>query len=582
MSEKLSTNRTIPLLLLLAFAVLLLRLPYTSVQFWTIDEAGFAAVANKLSDGHSLYREACDNKPPFVFHFYAAVFSLFGRGNMTAVHLATLLFVFLGLWFFYRLSREIFRGKIAAISLIAYAFYLVASSPADTFASNTEIYMMPMVIAGVYFCLAGLRIITGWHWVAAGFFFGMAAWIKQTGILFCLAVPVAALVDAYPLERSSVIRAIRRCVLGFLGFCAISLFWMVLMWKEGIFHEFLDMVILYNTKVQVASIPAWLSIQMASYTILAHFKSHFGAIIIAFVGFGLLVHTVIDGWKAGVKQPVTNVSVRSAIILFSWLAISIAAVSIGGRFYGYYMYVLAPILAALIAVAFDYFYRRQPIHSSLTRYALTILLIIGCALPLLSIHRNYLGQAKTAIIKIENKYDPSLSGWIGIPTLTVSKYVEENTDPNDQIFVWGYQPCIYVLSGRNFASRYFSVALQTGFVWGTLQQMSGWASEFNINHPAMKAGTFKPSDSAQWIYPGSQELLLKELRTNPPELFIDGNVAGEWPFGDKFPIAAFPVFETFLTGHYRLEKTVTGYRVYRSLKSQRQAPELVAALLKVP
>jgi hypothetical protein len=63
---------------LFCLAVLLLRMPHAEAKLRTIDETGFATVANKIVDGHSLYKEACDNKPQCIFHFYSSVFTLFG------------------------------------------------------------------------------------------------------------------------------------------------------------------------------------------------------------------------------------------------------------------------------------------------------------------------------------------------------------------------------------------------------------------------------------------------------------------------------------------------------------------------
>jgi hypothetical protein len=306
--SKAPLKSTILFLLSSSLLILILRLPYTSVPFLTIDETGFAAVANKMVDGHALYKEACDNKPPFIFFFYAGVFSLFGRGNMFAVHITTLFFVLLGLFFLHLLSSEIFCEKVARVATASYALYLVASSPANVFASNTEIYMVPMIVAGIYLCLAGIRVNTTWHWAAAGFCFGMAGWVKQPGILFCLLVPVAALLDGYPFKWPSLCKIVRRCFWGFAGFCTISLSGLCVLWQQGILHDFWDMVILYNTRVQVGSIPFRQSLQMAAYTASVHFKTYFAAILFALTGLGFLIAKLRNRQTPNENQRSTNVS----------------------------------------------------------------------------------------------------------------------------------------------------------------------------------------------------------------------------------------------------------------------------------
>jgi hypothetical protein len=579
MSHIISSNKTVAFLLFVSLFVLLSRLPYTFVEFWTIDETGFAAVANKLCDGHVLYKEACDNKPPFIFYIYAGVFSLFGQGNMIALHWTALLFAILGLWFLHYLSAEMFTENIAKASTIAYALYLGAAPAGDVYAANTEVFMGPAIISGIYYCFLGLRNKRAWRWLAAGLLFGVGSWIKQQGILFCLMVPAVAFIDAHPFKQTSLVCALRRCVAAFLGFCAVSLFWIVFMWKDGVLREFLDMVILYNTKIQTVSVPFRQSIEMAAYTVSSYFKVHFAAILLALGGLGfIIIKLTISRTPETNKHTPAAISHRSAAILLSWLAIAILTVSLGGRFYGYYMYVLTPAMAVLIAISFDCFNRYKHRLAQLTRWSFIGFAIIGCAFPLYVYQKAYFKQTVNAYSKY--KYDPDLIGFIGTPALMVSRYAAENTAFGDQIFVWGYHPYIYVLSGRDFASRYFSVALQTGFVWGTIQQMSGWATDMEISHPGSKS-VFKPSDTSQWIYPGSQELLLQDLKSSPPELFIDGNVLGEWPFGAKYPIAEFPIFQEFLSNNYKLEKTIIGYRVYRRLKSQLPIPAAATASSKV-
>jgi 4-amino-4-deoxy-L-arabinose transferase-like glycosyltransferase len=561
------TKHTVSFLLMLGLFVLCLRLPYNSVKFWTIDEAGFAAVANKLIDGHILYKDAYDNKPPFIYVFYAGVFLLFGKGNMAAVHMATLFAALLSLWLLFLLSAEMFSKIVAQATAAAYAFFLVASKAGDVFSAMTEIYMTPAIIAGVYFCCRGLRSTKNWHWAAAGISFGMAFWIKQPGILFCLMVPVVALIGACPFKPASLIQGGRKCLVAFLGFSAISLLWLIPIYRNKCLHEFIDIVILYNTKIQTASIPIHQSVRMALYTVSAYFKSYFAPIILALIGSILLIGRLRARFAPDSKRLEIAESSEPVIIMLAWSAISIVAVTLGGRFYGYYMYIVAPIIAILAAVAFKRFYEYRSSLAPLTRWSMIIFLIIGAAMPFYQFQSSYFAQANDFLARRDGT---NMGEFSSTPALMVSRYIARTTLPRDQIFIWGYQPNIYVLSGRNFATRYFSAALQTGFVWGTIQQLSGWRSDYQLFLPGTKSSTFQPSDTAQWIYPGSQELLLHDLAASPPELFIDGNVPGEWPFGAKYPIASFSKFQEFLDNNYQFEKNILGYRIYRRLKATQQ------------
>ena len=56
-----------------------------------IAEGEHAAVASRLMDGGLPYVNAVENKPPGIFYIYLATFYLFGKYNMTAVHMVAFL-----------------------------------------------------------------------------------------------------------------------------------------------------------------------------------------------------------------------------------------------------------------------------------------------------------------------------------------------------------------------------------------------------------------------------------------------------------------------------------------------------------
>jgi 4-amino-4-deoxy-L-arabinose transferase-like glycosyltransferase len=566
-SEVKQSHKTAIFFLITFACLLLLRIPYTAEDIWTIDEAGFAAVANKLVDGGALYKDACDNKPPLTYWFYAAVFSLFGKGNLLAVHLATLPVVLISLYLVFGIAKLLFSQSVAYASAIIYALYLVAAIGGDVFASNTETYLTPAFLAGIYFCLIANNTQRNRYWFAGGLCFGLASWAKQPGILFTVVVPMVLLINAYPLDRKSLSECFRKCIWAFAGFCTLSTLLLALLWKQNSFRDFLDAVVFYNTSVQLSSIPISLSLRMAGYTAYAFFKTYFGAILLSLTGLSSLIAVLIGKRVSiGIDIPTSRLK-RSALILLGILAITLVAVSIGRRFYGYYFYAMAPTVAILAALSLNNYWKQWRSFSPILRSGLIIFIGAGILAPLYIFQSGYIWALKRFI-----NYKPySYSSLISVPISTVSIYVKNNTAESDEIFIWGYQPQIYVLSGRHFATRYFSVALQTGFVWGTMHQISGWAAAdpaYAWIYPDWKKYDFKPWHTSQWIYPGSQDILLKELKAHPPELFIDGNVSGEWPFGDKYPIKYFPQFRKFIDDNYQLETVVIGYHIYRHSSPQ--------------
>jgi 4-amino-4-deoxy-L-arabinose transferase-like glycosyltransferase len=569
-NSKRKSRRSVILLLALCILVFLLRLPYTAVNLWDIDEAGFAAVADKLVDGGVLYKDAFDNKPPLMYWFCAAVFSLFGRDNMLAIHIVALLIGIISLCLLYELALRLFSQRISIASACIYAFYLVAA-PYDTIlAANSEIYLVPVILSGIIITLIAVNTNRARYWLGCGLCLGIAAWTKQPAIFYCAIVPIASLASGHPINKQAVIRCMRACLCAFAGFCLVAVAVLTVLWYQGSLNDFLDAVILYNTKIHIASIPLAIYIRMAVAAIKYNSITYFAIVGLTMIGFLQLIGILTKKHAIVNSHGPASLSKKSIVILFSWLFLGVSSISVGGRFFSFYLYVLAPVVAIIAAIPFEQGLGKWRAFSSLTRAAIMSCLLMGISLPLYLYQSGYFSSWYLFIERtISNKdiYNPLV---FSVAAEETSKYIKNNTAKTDHIFIWGYHPHIYVATGRCFSTRYFSVALQTGFVWGTAYQLSGWIYNDYLYyiHPNLKSFTFKPSDTAKWIYPGSQELLLKDLKADPPELFVDGNVPSEWPFGTKYPIVCFPKFNEFLSNNYAFEKKIIGYRIYRRLKKQ--------------
>src|SRR3954454_7119945 len=73
-------------LLALAAVTIVLRAPTFVYPIMDIDEGSYAAIACRMMTGGLPYRDGVENKFPAIFYLYTAVFGLFGRYDMRAVH----------------------------------------------------------------------------------------------------------------------------------------------------------------------------------------------------------------------------------------------------------------------------------------------------------------------------------------------------------------------------------------------------------------------------------------------------------------------------------------------------------------
>lgn len=173
---------------ILAFAVLL-RVPSLYEPYWYGDEGIFAAIAQNVRSGDTLYSDAWDNKPPLVFYTYAGVQSAFGNG-MFALHATATAFVLATLALVFWIACGIYgRGVSLAAGAV---FVAVMCTPLieGNLAMTETFLMLPTTLAVAVFVLAARRVEEErdpWM-LAVGLCLGVAMLYKQVAIFDALAL----------------------------------------------------------------------------------------------------------------------------------------------------------------------------------------------------------------------------------------------------------------------------------------------------------------------------------------------------------------------------------------------------------
>jgi hypothetical protein len=176
----------------------LLRYPSLYEPHWYGDEGIFAAIAHDVRSGDVLYRDAWDNKPPFIFYTYAAVQAIFGTG-IFPLHLGALI-VAAGTQLC--VAAVAFRaGGTLAAAVTSLAFGLLAGGPwlEGNLALTESFIILPSAAAVAVIATArethGRRGITSA--AGAGLLLGVAANYKQVAV-FDLAAVAVFLYVAWP------------------------------------------------------------------------------------------------------------------------------------------------------------------------------------------------------------------------------------------------------------------------------------------------------------------------------------------------------------------------------------------------
>jgi hypothetical protein len=234
---------------------------------------------------------------------------------------------------------------------------------------------------------------------------------------------------------------------------------------------------------------------------------------------------------AGVPEGLRNIRRRPAtLVALLWLAGSLGAACLGGRFYGHYFIPILPPLAWLAASPLARLLAEAERGRRRTLRAVTVLLLV---LPVAAF---------------------TMAGWVRITRAeldglrpeveAVASKVRSLTAPGDRIFVWGYWPQLYFNARRLPATRFVYAQTLAGYVPG---------------HP----DSLDPAaDTRHYVIADHWRLWSEDMQRHPAELIVD-TAPGAIHFWEKYPIRDYPPLQEMVSRSYRLEAEVAGVRIYR-------------------
>jgi 4-amino-4-deoxy-L-arabinose transferase-like glycosyltransferase len=497
----------------------LLRIPSLPVSLWNIDEAKMAAEADILLSGGVYYRDAVGHRGPVTPYLYTGVFSIFGRYNMPALRFLLLLVVVgstLLVWMVGRRAAGLAAGNCAA--LLFAVLSSVAFPASDLFAFNTE---WPLAL----FVLLGSLLVVSMgnnKWVAfvAGVFYGLAFLSKQTAALECIGVAIFAVLLAINKLLTRDRKGLQNLVTTFLmvggGFGLIVGGVVIAFWSAGAWEDFLFGFWTYNTSYYVGEI-----------SLLNRFGVLTDILWLAAGTAGLGIFAALGGLVAlfRTKWLFKRGDLGDATQLFCliWGVAAVAGMTLSGRFFGhYFIQGLAPmcVLTGIGYGALDAAVRKHRKDRWGNGLRPLRALAVLAVLISLSFHLTSL---------LPGRLDQQRRWVVDTPTEGLAMFLEERTDVEDRIFVWGFYPHPYVLAKRSPASRYTICTFITG----------SNAGEQVLARPV----------------PGAMDQLVADLRQNRPRFIIDTSPWGYFGWG-PFPLEEFPQLREFVEAEYVQDATI--------------------------
>ncbi len=511
-------------------AVVWLRWPTFGFEFWNVDEAIHAAAARTILDGGVLYRDAIDQRTPLSYYAVAAVFAVFGENNLWAVHGAIAGLIAATAFLLFLAGRQL-RGPAAGAG--AAALYALLSSSAlyqgDAYAANTEWFVAFFSTAAAVVFLTGAPPVTTRRLFLTGLLLGCSFLSKQPALLD-LAAPGAALAYAgWQQALSPRVLLARLWSLGAGWFAPVLLtlgyFAVQGALRDGIFYTWTYNLAFYGPEVSTAE--------------------RLGSLAVPFRLLGTAQPWLLGLWAAGALLTLHRLLQRQAtpeetttnpalVFLTSWSLAGLAGAASSGRGFDHYsiQFLVPWCLGGGLGLGWLYGHVSMPGAAWFRRLA---------AGALLAVIVYGLGSAILPARQRSLPLDPSFP---------VSAYIRAHSAPSDRIFVWGFQPDIYLFADRRPASRYLFASFVTGLI--------PWTN------------TAPERDTAYAVVPGAMENLRQDLADKSPVFIVDCS-AGPNRHWQKYPLDKFPVLHDFIRHRYKVVEAgqfvPQGFRLF-----QRRAP----------
>lgn len=488
--------------------VLFLRWPTFGFNVWNVDEAIHAGVARTLLDGGVMYRDAIDQRTPLTYYVVAAIFAVAGENNLWAVR-AFLAVLIAGTAFATFLIARSWRGPVAGgwAAAVFVALSTTLLYPGDANAANTEWFVGFFTAWGAWLFWRG-GVPSFGRAAAVGVIYSCAFLSKQPALLD-LGAPFGLLLwlgvtGREPAKR--ITSALLGLCLAYTAVVAAVIGWFALRgaFRDFYFYAWSYNLVYYGPEVSLAervkAAAALPGIVGATYPL----------VLVALLG------TVAAGLVRLVQLRPTDAE-RAArpvqLFLGAWLVFALAGAASAGRVYGHY-YIQTFVPLALVAGLGLAALTDATCHARRRAWQ-----VLG-ALALLATAATLVWHPLAHGRQSELNQDPALP---------IAAAVRAHTLPGEKIFVWGWNPDIYVYADRAPASRFLYCSFLTGLVpWTNLE-------------PGL--------DTSYAIVPGAMETLLRELEERRPAMIVDCSVGPHRLF-QKYPLEKFPRLRDLIARHY--------------------------------
>ncbi len=435
-------------------ALWLLRVP-SIAQPMAADQGLYAYAGQQLVAGHAPYAAAWDQKPPGVHVVYGLMWTIWPHESVVAVAdlvgagLVALLLIGIGRW---RFTEPIGTGA-AAIYLLFANPSLVQRMSGVFVRAQCETFIALAVTAAM--ALVAVKRRKTWHLIATGLLLGCAFWLKYNAAAYGLAILVAVLVwprDAETSWRSSLRE------LGWItgaGALAVAVP-LAAMAAAGALRDLYLATVSYNVAYSGETFEGTSPLRYLFTFPLARARND---ALWMLGGIGAILAAI--RW-VGARR---SVPARCGVVVMSWVAAACLSILINGaRELPQYFVQAAPALAMMAAAGL------APLLGNRTTRGV-VPVLVSVVLVAAVLRPGELGHFPKFFGNLSEDWS-ALTGqtsresylsrfggreqdkWVALEVDALAAEIKATTSPDDTVYVFGFSPGVFVLSGRRSASRF--------------------------------------------------------------------------------------------------------------------------------
>ncbi len=479
------------LLLVLPSVLFLLRKNQISIPLIS-DEGEYAYEARLLTQGGLPYQDAYNQKPPLVFFLYRLAYGF--SQNPLAPRVLDFIFACLTMVFLFLLTPE--TWSLASRLASPAVFAVISSTPlADLFSANCEMFLVLFNAASIWTLVKFWKSPRHLFWAfLSGLFCGLAFMTKQTVFWFILGL-IPFFIWTYQRPK-----ALKQTGLFGAGVLLPPLAFVFYFWIRGDLRPFMAEAFLNNGR-------------------------YIG--IISHLGMGAIFQHVVLWWGGWYGKKVIlpdwpiwglcfyalsvlqiNEENRFGVLATLWLGTSFMGAMTGLFLFPHYFFTVYPPLSILAAQGVQCLKEKYQLSSR----SLGFLILTACLYPIFIQSRAYFEESPLELSKTLLYPNPLFESKL------IAQEIQEQTSPEEKIYVFGSEPEIYIYSERKAATPYIT------------------------SYPL----TLFPKDKAQI----SEEL--SRLQNAPPSSIVYCDIAGSQVIGSNLGIYFRDEIQNFLKTRYSL------------------------------